>query len=46
MTNWEFARDGEIPGMDGLMWSDLPLSEEEIYDLQMSGVYDSEEDCE
>jgi hypothetical protein len=27
----------EIPGMDGLCWSDLPLTDDEIEDLKMSG---------
>jgi hypothetical protein len=37
--------NNEIPGMQGLCWSDLPLSEEQIYNLQMAGVFtDDEED--
>jgi hypothetical protein len=31
--------DNEIPGMNGLCWSDLPLSPEEIENLQMAGVF-------
>lgn len=34
--------DNEIPGMDGLCWSDLPLTEDEIEDLKMSGVFDAD----
>lgn len=30
---------GEIPGMDGLCWSDLPLSDEEIEILKMSDTF-------
>lgn len=37
------ADPNEIPGMDGLCWSDLPLSDEEIEDLKMSGVFDAED---
>lgn len=33
-------RDNEIPGMNGLCWSDLSLSEDEIEDLKMSGALD------
>lgn len=34
--------DNEIPGMDGLCWSDLPLSDEQVEDLKMSGLFDRE----
>lgn len=30
----------EIPGMNGLCWSDLDLTEDEIYNLQMAGAFD------
>jgi hypothetical protein len=33
----------EIPGMDGLCWSDLPLDDDQIEDLRMSGAFDSDE---
>lgn len=36
--------NNEIPGMQGLCWSDLPLTEEQIYDLQMSGVFDDDDE--
>lgn len=29
----------EIPGMHGLCWSDLPLSAEEIEELQMADAF-------
>jgi len=32
--------DNEIPGMQGLCWSDLPLSPDEVYNMQMAGVFD------
>lgn len=34
--------NNEIPGLFGLCWSDLSLSEEEIEDLKMSGVFEDE----
>ena len=32
------SADPEIPGMDGLCWSDLPLTADEIEDLKMAGT--------